>query len=168
MKVLLIWFSTNVIVTTLALGSRPRQGFARVWAKKGARECGKMWEWTLTLPNELPFWGVGVPVDSRNFKKRLQRSKPLALRNSLYHWKSIEVQMSEMGSHDPFGHLQHKLWAKERPRVKLVVWLPPWEVRNRLDSLACRWRVTHRWKALNEGYNFDSDLVPIGGLHKKL
>jgi hypothetical protein len=29
-----------------------------------------------------------------------------------------------MGSHDPFGHLWHKLWQKERPRVKLVIWLP--------------------------------------------
>jgi hypothetical protein len=23
--------------------------------------------------------------------------------------------MSKMGSHDPFGHLKHKLWPKERP-----------------------------------------------------
>jgi hypothetical protein len=29
-----------------------------------------------------------------------------------------------MGSHEPFGHLHHKLWQKERPGVKLVVWLP--------------------------------------------
>jgi hypothetical protein len=29
-----------------------------------------------------------------------------------------------MGSHDPFGHLKHKLWPKERSRVKLAVWLP--------------------------------------------
>jgi hypothetical protein len=29
--------------------------------------------------------------------------------------------MSEMGLHDPFGHLKHKLWSKEGPRVKLVV-----------------------------------------------
>jgi len=29
-----------------------------------------------------------------------------------------------MGSHDPFGHLKHKLWPKERPWVKLAVWLP--------------------------------------------
>jgi hypothetical protein len=28
-----------------------------------------------------------------------------------------------MGSHDPFGHLKHKLWQKERPGVKLAVWL---------------------------------------------
>ncbi len=25
--------------------------------------------------------------------------------------------MSKMGSHDPFGHLKHKLWPKERSGV---------------------------------------------------
>jgi hypothetical protein len=28
-----------------------------------------------------------------------------------------------MALHEPFGHLQHKLWSKERSGVKLVVWL---------------------------------------------
>jgi hypothetical protein len=32
--------------------------------------------------------------------------------------------MSEMASHEPFGHSQHKLWSKEGPGVKLAVWLP--------------------------------------------
>jgi hypothetical protein len=32
--------------------------------------------------------------------------------------------MSKMGLHDPFGHLKHKLWPKERPGVKLVIWFP--------------------------------------------
>jgi hypothetical protein len=32
--------------------------------------------------------------------------------------------MSKMTSHEPFGHLQHKLWSKERSGVKLAVWLP--------------------------------------------
>jgi len=31
--------------------------------------------------------------------------------------------MSEMGSHDPFGHLKHKLWQKKWLGVKLAVWL---------------------------------------------
>jgi hypothetical protein len=31
--------------------------------------------------------------------------------------------MSKMASHEPFGHLQHKLWSKEGPGVKLAVWL---------------------------------------------
>jgi hypothetical protein len=29
-----------------------------------------------------------------------------------------------MASHEPFGHLQHKLWLKEGSGVKLPVWLP--------------------------------------------
>jgi hypothetical protein len=29
-----------------------------------------------------------------------------------------------MTSHQPFGHLEHKLWSKEGPGVKLLVWLP--------------------------------------------
>jgi hypothetical protein len=44
----------------------------------------------------------------------------------------------------------------------------PRKVENQLDSLACRWCATCRWKALDEGYNFGWDLVPIGGLHQKL
>ncbi len=29
--------------------------------------------------------------------------------------------MFKIGSYDPFGHLKHKLWPKEKPRVKLAV-----------------------------------------------
>jgi hypothetical protein len=29
-----------------------------------------------------------------------------------------------MGSPCPFEHLKHKLWPKERPGVKLAIWLP--------------------------------------------
>jgi hypothetical protein len=32
--------------------------------------------------------------------------------------------MSKMGSHDLFGYLKHKLWSKERLRVKLQISLP--------------------------------------------
>jgi hypothetical protein len=32
--------------------------------------------------------------------------------------------MSKMALHEPFGHLQPKLWAKEGPGIKLAVWLP--------------------------------------------
>jgi hypothetical protein len=44
----------------------------------------------------------------------------------------------------------------------------PWKVRNWPDSFAWRWCATRRWKALDEGYNFGLDLIPIRGLHKKL
>ncbi len=32
--------------------------------------------------------------------------------------------MSEMSSHDSFGHFKHKLWPKEGPGVKLAIWFP--------------------------------------------
>jgi hypothetical protein len=32
-----------------------------------------------------------------------------------------------MGSHDPFGHMQHKLWQKKRHGVKLAICLPTTE-----------------------------------------
>jgi len=44
----------------------------------------------------------------------------------------------------------------------------PLKVQNRPDLLACKWRATCCLKALNEGYNFASDLISIRGLHSKL
>jgi len=39
-----------------------------------------------------------------------------------------------MASHWQFGHLQPKLWAKERPGVKLTVWLPTTKSRESTSS----------------------------------
>jgi hypothetical protein len=44
----------------------------------------------------------------------------------------------------------------------------PLKVENRLNFLACKQCAPYRWKALNEGYNFASDLITIGGLSKTL
>jgi hypothetical protein len=76
--------------------------------------------------------------------------------------------MFEMGSHDPFGNLKHKLWPKEGMGIKLAVWLlitKSWE----LTRFPCvQWRATYHWKVLNKGYNFVLDLISIRGLHTKL
>jgi hypothetical protein len=74
-------------------------------------------------PKWTPILRVAVLVDFWIFRERLQGSNPIALRSSLYHWKSIETYMAKIGSHDPFRHLKHKLGPKERPGVKLAVWL---------------------------------------------
>ncbi len=66
-------------------------------------------------------WGFGVLRDSRMFRVRQQRPKHLSLGCSWCHWKGLEAQISKMASHWSFGHLQPKLWAKERSGVKLVV-----------------------------------------------
>jgi hypothetical protein len=44
----------------------------------------------------------------------------------------------------------------------------PLKVGNRPDFDACRWSVTHCWKALDESYKFALDLTPIKGLSKTL
>jgi len=60
--------------------------------------------------------------------------------------------MSKMGSHDPFGHLKHNLWPKERPRVKLTIWLPttksresPWSTR---VQVTCEIFLERSWRGL--------------------
>jgi hypothetical protein len=58
--------------------------------------------------------------------------------------------MSEMGSHDPFGYLKHKLWPKEGSGIKLPIWLPtikswesPWfpcfQVACHILLKSCQW-----------------------------
>jgi hypothetical protein len=44
----------------------------------------------------------------------------------------------------------------------------PLKVGNRPDPGACKQSATHRWKALKDSYKFGLDLIPIGGLSKKL
>jgi hypothetical protein len=44
----------------------------------------------------------------------------------------------------------------------------PLKVENWSDFLACRWRATYLWKALNKGYSFAWDLISIGGFNTKL
>jgi hypothetical protein len=72
-------------------------------------------------PKWAPTLGVGIQMDSWIFKKKLQGSKPIELKNSLYHWNVLGTEMSKMGSHDPFGHFKHKLWPKEGLGVKLAI-----------------------------------------------
>jgi len=99
-----------------------------------------VWRWNSHSRNG----DLRVLRGSRNFRVWLQRSKHLALGCSLYHWKIIEVSMSKMGLHGPFGHLQHTLWQKEGPGVKHAIWLSttksresagPWCVQVKCDTL---------------------------------
>jgi hypothetical protein len=76
--------------------------------------------------------------------------------------------MSKMGSHDPFGHLKHKLWPKKFQKSNWQFDSWPLKVGNRPDFLACRWCATYCWKALDEDYKFSLDLISIRGSHTKL
>jgi hypothetical protein len=76
--------------------------------------------------------------------------------------------MSKMGSHCPFGHLKHKLWPKERPGVKLAIWLSTTKSREstRLPCVqgTCDIPLESSWQRLQ----LFLELIAIEGLHKKL
>ncbi len=67
---------------------------------------------------EMGIWEFSGTPENSEFDYRV---KHLALRCFLYRWKGLEAQMSKMASQEPFGHLQHKLCAKERPGVKVAI-----------------------------------------------
>jgi hypothetical protein len=51
--------------------------------------------------------------------------------------------MSKMASHEPFGHLQHKLWSKESRESNWQFDSWPLKVGNRPDPSVCRWSARH-------------------------
>jgi hypothetical protein len=74
-----------MFVVTLTLGSRPRQGFAKVWAKRKAQESHftllgvqeTMREQTLTLPSELSFWELESQWTPEFLEKNFRGQNPL-------------------------------------------------------------------------------------------
>jgi len=72
---------------------------------------------TLTLPK----WGLGSPPGLPKFQSSITGAKTPCLEAFFIHWKAIEMSMSKMALHEPFGHLQHKLWQKEGLGIKLAI-----------------------------------------------
>jgi hypothetical protein len=161
-------YDNMLIVVTLALGSWPRQGLARVQAKREAQECGRVWEWTFTLLNALPFWELESQWTLKFSKRDCKRQNPS-------HWKVLHI----------IGKLLKRRCLKWARMTHLDIWNTsygqkkgresnwqfdsrPLKVGNRPDFLACRWRATCHWKALENDYNFGLEFISIGGLHTKL
>jgi len=61
----------------------------------------------------LPKVGIWSPSGLPQLQSSTIEGKTPRLR-----WKGLEVEMSKMASHEPFGHLQHKLWPKEGLTIK--------------------------------------------------
>ncbi len=93
------WSKTIKYVTTLNLGSRPKQGFAKLACQmrsprvtfhvfESAWKCEGMNPHT---PKGAPTLGVEVPMDSRTFRGPLQGPKIIELKISFYHWKALRT-----------------------------------------------------------------------------
>jgi hypothetical protein len=59
-----------------------------------------------------------------------------------------------MALHEPFGHLQPKLWAKEEPGIKLPVWLPTTKSRESTSSRGLQ----KQWDKALESYRRELQL----------
>jgi hypothetical protein len=169
-------------VVTVSLGSQPKQGFAKVWASKGASQ-----EWssrvTFHVPVSLemcegmnphtPKWyptlKVGVPMDSPIFRRRLQGSKLIKLKNVLYIiGKLLEHTCLKWARMTHLGTWNISYCQKKGRESNWQFDSQPLKVKNHTDFFLFRWHATYRCKYLNKGYNVAFDLTSIKGLHTKL
>jgi hypothetical protein len=155
-------------VVTLALGSRPRQRLAKVWAKCEGQESHfmlpKMWEnvreWTphSQVSSHFGSWSLdGFP----NLHKVITGVKINWIEEFLI---SLEISwnMTHLDtSNTSYG--QKKGWESN---CQFDFW--PLKVGNCFDFLAFRWRATYFWKDLDKGYNFALNIIVIKGFHTKL
>jgi hypothetical protein len=101
-------------------------------------------------------------------RERLQGSKPIDLKSFLYHWKDLKCECLKWTC---ITHLDIWNTSYGQKKGRESNWQfdsRPLKVKNQPNFHVCRWRATYRWKALNEGYIFDLNLITIKGLHTKL
>ncbi len=146
------------LVATLALGSRPRQGLARVRAKREAPESHFMFpgaqksvrEWTLTLPRELPLWELEFQWTLK-FSKRNCRGQ-----NSL-DWGVLYIigKLLEHKCLKWFCMTHLDIWNTSygQKKGRESNWQfdsQPLKVGNWPDFFACKWHARYRWKAFDD------------------
>jgi hypothetical protein len=129
-------------------------------------------ERTLTLPSEFPCWELESWWNPKCSESDYKGQNPIARRVFHTIGKLLKPRCLR------WAHMTHlDIWntsysqKKGRESNCESNWqfdIQPLKVRNWFDFLDCRWRATYHWKALDEGYNFVSDLILIKSLHTKL
>ncbi len=163
-------------ITTLTLGSWPRQGVARLRAKKETHESHHM------LPRVQIVW-VNEPSHSQmnsNVGSWSPKWTPESSKRDCKDQNSLPQRVLYI-----IGKLLKCKCIKWARISHLDIWNTsygqkkgresnwqfdslPLKVKNRPNFLACMQHATCRWKAIDKGYNFVSNLITIEGLHKKL
>jgi hypothetical protein len=163
-------------VATLTLGSWPRLGLARLWAKREARESCHMFAWmqesvkeqTLTLPRVPPLWELEFQWTPKCSESDCRGQNPMV-------WGVIYIIENLLKLRClKWARMTHlDIWNTSYDQKK--GWESNWQfdsrplkVRNRPDFLLFKWRATYHWKALDEGYNFALNFISIRGLIAKL
>jgi hypothetical protein len=166
-------------VATLALGLRPRQRGCKGAGQEEAgshitcsRECKECEGMSLHTPKWTPMLGVGVPKGLPNLQSAIARVKSPHLEEFFISLESSWSVYVQNGLAWAIWTYAAQVMGKRKAGSQTANLKEkdsrPLKVENRPDLLSCRQRATYRWKALDEGYNFASDRIAIGGLQKKL
>jgi hypothetical protein len=157
------------------LGSRPRQGFTRLWAKKEAEshttyswECERVWGNEPSHPQGVPFWELESRWIPKSLKDDCRGQISMAWGVLYIIGNLLELRCLKWAqiTHLDIWNTSYGQKKGRESNWQFDSW--PLKVGNRPNPGVYRWSATHRWKALNEGYNFASYFISIGGLHAKL
>jgi hypothetical protein len=163
-------------VATLTLGSWPKQGGARLQAKRDTREALHMLSGVQRVWGNEPShsqmnshvgsWSPKWTPESSERNCRGQNPSPGQVLYII--GKLLKCRCLKWARIAHFNICSTSYGQKKGRESNWQFDSQPLKVGNPPDSLVCRWRATYHWKALNEGYNVASDLITIGGVHKKL
>jgi hypothetical protein len=147
-----------------------------VRAKSEAQELHfmlpKVWEnvkeWTSTLPIEFPLWELESQWTFKFSKSNCKGQNSLNWKVLYIIGKLLELKCLKWTCITHWGTWNTRFGQKKGRESNCQFDSWPLKVKNHPRYLAFRWHITYHWKALNEGYNFASDLTSIGGLYTKL
>jgi hypothetical protein len=147
-----------------------------MWDKSKAREAHlillgmqeSLKKWTLTLPSELPLQELKSQWTIESSRSNCRGQNPL---NWIFLYIIAKLLKRRCFKWAYMTHLD--IWNTSYGQKK--GWESNWhfdsqplKVKNRLNSLVWRCCATYRWKDIDQGYNFASNLISIRGLHTKL
>ncbi len=162
-------------VATLALGSWPKQGVARLWAKRETRKSHHMLSTMQRVwGNELSHSQMNSNVESWS-PKWTYRSSECDCRVKIHPWRVLYIIGKLLKrKYQKWARIAHlDIWntsygQKKGPKSNWQFDSQPLKVENQPNFLMCRQHATYYWKALDEGYNFALDFIAIEGLHRML
>jgi len=148
------WIIGVEYVATLALGSRPMQGFARLRAKREvesrttySRECEKVWGNEPSHPKGVPLWELESRWTPKSLEGNFRGQNSMAWGVLYINKKLLECKYLKWAR---IAHLDiwNTSYGQKKGRESNCQFdSRPLKVGNRPDFHACRWCATYRWKA---------------------
>jgi hypothetical protein len=123
----------------------------------------------LTLPTKFPRWELESQWTPKSSESNFKGQNPMD-------WGILFISLENFLERRclKWAHIIHlDIWntsydQKKGRKSNYQFDSRPLKVKNCPNFLTFRWCATYNWKSLDEGYNFASYLISIGGLHAKL